>query len=68
MNVDFTSTQILFIYCQFSGEIEKLEDKKSCPNCPMSKKDINKEIKLYASVIDSLVKAYPNLEQMNKFL
>jgi len=65
LNVDFTPQEILFIYGHFSKEIKSLESLKKSPNCPISKTDINKDIKLYTAITSKLQEAYPQLNKLN---
>lgn len=67
MEIDFTNQDLIFIYGTFRKEIRKLEDIKNAPNCPFSKKDIDREIKLYSSINDKLKEVNPNLEKMDKY-
>lgn len=61
----FSNTEMLFIYGHFKKEVKKLESLKSTPNCPVDKKSINQEIKLFSSITDKIDKEYPQFSAMH---
>lgn len=67
MNINFNDQDIIFIYGQFMKKIEKLNQIKSTPNCPIDHKSINQEIQLYQSVIDKILEVRPNIKKLDSY-
>lgn len=67
MDINFSNQEITFIYGHFCKEMQKLEELKSFPNCPISKKDLNQDIKLFNSIVDKLREAYPELSKLDNY-
>lgn len=67
MEINFTDRDILFIYGNFKKKLEKLNQLKSMPNCPIAEENINQDIELYSSVIDKLLEVQPNLKNLEPF-
>ncbi len=68
MNIDFSDTDILFIYGHFRKEAQKLEKIKSMPDCPVSKVSLTQDIKLFNDIADKLRDACPGLSKMDNFM
>lgn len=67
MEINFSNTDVVFIYGHFRKEARKLENIKNSPHCSISKSDINNDIKLYNSISDKLLDACPGLSKMDEF-
>lgn len=60
MEINFSNTDVIFLYGHLQKEIVALKKLKSTSgNFTISKVDINKEIKLYSSLKDKLKEACP---------
>ncbi len=67
MEINFTNSEIIFIYGHFRKEANKLKAIKDAPDCPISKDNLNQDIDLYTSIADKLLDAYPGLGKFDKF-
>lgn len=67
MEINFSNTEVIFIYGKFKKEIRKLEELKETPGCPFSADDIDKDIALYTSLTKKLKEAVPNLSKMDAY-
>lgn len=65
MAVDFSETDIVYIYGHFTRQINDLNKMKAMPKCPVNKNNINQEIKLCTSITDKIEQAYPNLKKLS---
>ncbi len=66
MEIKFTNADVIFIYGHFVKEVRRLEDAKNSPDRTISKTDLNKEIKLYSSIIEKLKDSCPSLSTLDK--
>jgi hypothetical protein len=64
LNINLTNSESIFIYGKFINEIKNLESIKNASNSPLSKSDINKDLKLYSSITKKLEEANPNLKKL----
>jgi hypothetical protein len=60
-NVDLSKSDIVFVYSRFMSNISDLEAMKSIKPLPVSKANINQEIKRLSSVTDKIRDQYPGL-------
>lgn len=67
MNVNFSDEEAIFIYIHFRKEAQKLEELKSSPNCPISKTNLNQDIKLFSGIADKLKEVYPKLASLENY-
>lgn len=67
MNINFSNEEMIYLYCHFRKEIKKLEDLKSLPNCPISKINLNQDIKLFSGIADKLRDACPELSGLDNY-
>lgn len=67
MNIDLSNEEIIYIYGHFRKEARKLEELKSSPNCPISKINLNQDIKLFNSIADKLRDACPKLSKLDNY-
>lgn len=67
MNVNFSDEEAIFIYIHFRKEAHKLEELKALPNCPLSKTNLNQDIKLFSGIADKLKEVYPNLSSLDNY-
>lgn len=67
MEINFSDTDVIFIYGHFRKQARKLEEIKNLPNCPVSATDIDKEIQLFSSIADKLRDACPGLSKLDSY-
>lgn len=68
MNIDFTEQDVIFLYGHFKKKIKELELLKATPSCPISKKNINQDIKIYSSITDKIEKVCPQLKELGNLV
>lgn len=67
MNLELSNTDILFIYSHFINDLKSLEEKNKNSATRLDKTSLNREKKLYLSVIEKIRAQHPNLIEMDKF-
>lgn len=67
MEINFSGTDLVFMYGHFRKEARKLEELSALPDCPVDRKNIAADINLYSSLADKLRDAYPNLSKMDTY-
>lgn len=67
MEINFSDTDLIFMYARFRKESRKLKEIRDTPNCPISPKNINQEIQLYDSLADKLRDACPGLKKLDDY-
>ncbi len=68
MEINFSNTEITFVYGHFCKKLKQLEQIAAAPNCPFDKKTMNNELKLHNSILQKLEEAVPNLANMRPFI
>lgn len=66
MKVEFSETDVVFIYGHFLKQLAEINKIESAPNCPLDKTAIKNQKEPYLSVIEKLRTQYPNLTKMDK--
>lgn len=67
MDINFSDTEVIFIYGHFRKEAQKLEKLKALPDCPISTVNLNQDIKLYNDIADKLHNACPGLSKLDDY-
>lgn len=67
MDINFSNTDIIFIYGHFRKEARKLNELKAMPDCPIDKSSIDAEIELYNSIADKMRSAEPSLSKLDNY-
>ena len=67
MNIEFSNTDVIFIYGHFQKQLAEIDKIASSPNCPFDKTAIANQKAPYLSVIETLSSQVPNLKQMDNF-
>ena len=65
MDINFSNTDVIFIYVEFQKKIRQLKEMKQLKGCPFSASDLDKEIKLYQTILDKLKDAAHGLEKLD---
>lgn len=67
MEINFTDRDVLFIYGTFKKKLEKLNQLKSIPDCPIAAESIDQDIELYSSVVNKILEAQPKLKVLEPY-
>lgn len=67
MEINFSDTDVIFMYGHFRKQARKLQEIKSAPNCCIDAKNLDDEIALYTSLADKLREAAPGLSKLDNF-
>lgn len=65
MTIDFSDTDVIFIYGQFQKQLAEIEKISLSENCPFDKKTIENNRAPYLSVIEKLSSQVPGLTKMD---
>ena len=68
MNIDFSAQEVIFIYGHFKKQIRELENMKASPQNPISKTNINQDIKLFTAITDKIEAGHPQIRELVKHL
>lgn len=67
MDVHFSDEEIIFIYGHFRKEARKLEEIKASKDCPISKDNLNQDIKLFNDIADKMRETCPELSKLDAY-
>ena len=67
MNINFSNTDLVFMYGHFRKQARKLTEMKNAPNCPIDSFSLDQDIDLFTKLADKLKEAYPNLSQLDNY-
>lgn len=67
MDINFSNTDVVFMYGHFRKEARKLTELKNTPKCPIHEDTLNTDIDLYTSLADKLREACPGLSKLDDY-
>lgn len=68
MDINFSDSDLVFMYGHFRKEANKIIKLKNTSGCPIHEDTLNVDINLYTSLADKLRDACPALGKMDKYL
>lgn len=67
MEINFSNTELIFMYGHFRKQARKLQEIKSAPNCCIDAKNLDTDIALYTSIADKLRETVPSLAKLDNY-
>lgn len=67
MEINFSNTELVFMYGHFRRQARKLQEIKSAPSCCIDVENLDTDIALYTSLANKLKEAVPALSKLDDY-